>query len=109
MSMNKIIPANISGAMLSRTMVIGAPRPRPRSTAAGGRGPAWERPGARPTERLTQDVSLVRLLVPEVDIGHMLERGDALDDLRNALQGHQGEADRQQQLDRPTDKSAGVG
>ena len=52
--------------------------------------------------------SLQRLLVFEFDIDHMLERGDALDDLGDALQGHQGEADRQQQLDRPADQSAGI-
>src|SRR5258707_5319804 len=37
--------------------------PRPTRTSAGpprGRGPAWERPGARPAiYRLTQDVSLI--------------------------------------------------
>src|SRR5207248_8402016 len=59
--------------------LIGAPRPT--GTSAGpprGRGPAWERPGARPAKyRLTQDVSLeplvrrVRRPVPRGDTGRL--------------------------------------
>src|SRR2546421_8847730 len=44
--------------------LIGAPRPT--GTSAGpprGRGPAWERPGARPAKyRVTQDVSLLAVV-----------------------------------------------
>src|SRR5262249_9585604 len=39
---------------------------------------------------------------------NVLERGYSLDDFGNALQGHQDEADRQYQLDRPADEPPGI-
>src|SRR5204862_2785836 len=56
-------PINARNSSLKAPGLIGAPRPT--GTSAGpprGRGPAWERPGARPAKyRVTQDVSF-RLL-----------------------------------------------
>ena len=50
-----------------------------------------------------------RLFVFEIDVDDVLKRGHTLDDFRNALKRHQEESDRQKQLHRPTQQSAGVG
>src|SRR5207248_3175590 len=52
--------------------------------------------------------SLQRLLVLEFFVDDVFERGDALDDLGDALQRHQGKADRQYQFDGPADQAAGI-
>src|SRR5262249_7528269 len=52
--------------------------------------------------------SLQRLLVLELQPMMMDERLDALDELGDALQRHQREADGKDELDRPADKAAGV-
>src|SRR5688500_18356377 len=75
-SMNRIIPANISGAITSKVSM----RAR------------------RLVER-----SLQRLLVMGVERVAALQRRDPLDQLREPLQREQGEANRRQQLDRPAD------
>src|SRR4051794_19175916 len=78
-------PPNISGAITSMSIVIGAGRP------GGG--------------------SLLGAVVFDDDFRgrlHAAQQGDALDEFGEALQGQQREADRQQDLDRPAQQAAGI-